>query len=112
MPYRVLTNHLHKRKEKMKTNYILLFALMLMVSLKSSAQIFSGRVIGENQLPVEYATVALLSVPDSALVGGAVTDSKGVFKITAQDAGPYLCLLWAIRSSFRGLRLLWRKISR
>ncbi|CAG9897735.1 hypothetical protein predicted by Glimmer/Critica [Bacteroides ovatus V975] len=32
MPYRVLTNHLHKRKEKMKTNYILLFALMLMVS--------------------------------------------------------------------------------
>lgn len=58
--------------------------------LKSSAQIFSGRVIGENQLPVEYATVALLSVPDSALVGGAVTDSKGVFKITAQDAGPYL----------------------
>ena len=90
MPYRVLTNHLHKRKEKMKTNYILLFALMLMVSLKSSAQIFSGRVIGENQLPVEYATVALLSVPDSALVGGAVTDSKGVFKITAQDAGPYL----------------------
>ena len=49
----------------MKTNYILLFALMLMVSLKSSAQIFSGRVIGENQLPVEYATVALLSVPDS-----------------------------------------------
>ena len=35
----------------MKTNYILLFALMLMVSLKSSAQIFSGRVIGENQLP-------------------------------------------------------------
>ena len=53
MPYRVLTNHLHKRKEKMKTNYILLFALMLMVSLKSSAQIFSGRVIGENQLPVE-----------------------------------------------------------
>ena len=74
----------------MKTNYILLFALMLMVSLKSSAQIFSGRVIGENQLPVEYATVALLSVPDSALVGGAVTDSKGVFKITAQDAGPYL----------------------
>lgn len=65
----------------MKTNYILLFALMLMVSLKSSAQIFSGRVIGENQLPVEYATVALLSVPDSALVGGAVTDSKGVFKI-------------------------------
>ena len=87
---------------------------MLMVSLKSSAQIFSGRVIGENQLPVEYATVALLSVPDSALVGGAVTDSKGVFKITAQDAGPYLLSvsLWAIRSSFRGLRLLWRKISR
>ena len=39
---------------------------------------------------MEYATVALLSVPDSALVGGAVTDSKGVFKITAQDAGPYL----------------------
>ena len=34
---------------------------------------------------MEYATVALLSVPDSALVGGAVTDSKGVFKITAQD---------------------------
>lgn len=29
----------------MKTNYILLFALMLMVSLKSSAQIFSGGLL-------------------------------------------------------------------
>jgi len=74
----------------MKTKYILLFALMLMASLHSSAQIFRGRVVGEKQLPVEFATVALLSVQDSVLVGGTVTDDKGLFKITAPDAGPYL----------------------
>lgn len=74
----------------MKTKYILLFAVMLMVSLYSSAQIFRGRVVGEKQLPVEFATVALLSVQDSVLVGGTVTDDKGLFKITAPDAGPYL----------------------
>lgn len=30
------------------------------------------------------------SVPDSALVGGAVTDSKGVFKNNGTGCGPYL----------------------
>lgn len=74
----------------MKTRNILLFVLVCMFALKSTAQIVSGRVVSEKQLPVEFATVALLSVPDSVLVGGTVTDDKGTFKITAPDAGPYL----------------------
>lgn len=86
----LIITYLITKKKKMKTKYILLFALMLMASLNASAQIFRGRVVGEKQLPVEFATVALLSVQDSVLVGGTVTDNKGLFKITAPDAGPYL----------------------
>ena len=56
----------------------------------TSAQMFSGRVVDDKKVPVQYATVALLSVADSLLIDGAVTDDDGTFKIAAPENKPYL----------------------
>lgn len=44
-----------------------------------------GRVIDENGESLEYASVALLSVKDSAFIGGAVTNSNGDFVIPCAE---------------------------
>ena len=42
--------------------YSILLVLLLIVSLNAPAQMFSGRVLDDQKIPVQYATVALLSV--------------------------------------------------
>ncbi len=70
--------------------YSILFVLLLIVSLNASAQMFSGRVLDDQKIPVQYATVALLSVADSSLISGTVTDEQGIFKIEVSESKPYL----------------------
>lgn len=70
--------------------YSILLALLLIVSLNASAQMFSGRVVDDQKVPVQYATVTLLSVADSSLIGGTVTDEQGTFKIAVYESKPYL----------------------
>lgn len=70
--------------------YSILFILLLIVSLNASAQMFSGRVLDDQKIPVQYATVALLSVADSSLISGTVTDEQGIFKIEVSESKPYL----------------------
>lgn len=70
--------------------YSILLALLLIVSLNASAQMFSGRVVDDQKVPVQYATVTLLSVADSSLIGGTVTDEQGTFKIAVSESKPYL----------------------
>lgn len=49
-----------------------------------------GKVVdSDSKVPLEFATVTLLSPKDSSLVDGIVTDQTGYFKLTAQ-AGQYL----------------------
>lgn len=43
-----------------------------------------------NRLPVEFASVAVLKLPDSTLVTGILTDSIGSYKIPKIDIGNYL----------------------
>lgn len=45
-----------------------------------------GKVVNENGEAVEYATVALLTVTDSSVVSGALTDSVGRFSLTTSLA--------------------------
>jgi len=40
-----------------------------------------GKVIDENNIPIELANVALYTLPDSSLIAGSVTDSLGCFLI-------------------------------
>ena len=85
--------------------YSILLVLLLIVSLNASAQMFSGRVLDDQKIPVQYATVALLSVADSSLISGTVTDEQGIFKIEVSESKPicWLCLMWDIKGVFRGL---------
>ena len=44
-----------------------------------------GEVVDENSNPIEFATVSVFSLPDSTLVAGGITDSKGQFEIKLDD---------------------------
>lgn len=50
----------------------------------------SGRLVDEQQHPVEYANVVLLSLPDSAFVTGVVSDAQGAFHLTHSCKGGLL----------------------
>ncbi|MDF1573121.1 MAG: carboxypeptidase-like regulatory domain-containing protein [Bacteroidales bacterium] len=40
--------------------------------------------------PLQYATVALLSAPDSNIVNGMITDNRGRFTVSAESPGDYI----------------------
>lgn len=51
----------------------------------------SGTVVDQQaEAPLQYATVALLSVPDSNIVNGIITDTRGNFTVKADQAGTYI----------------------
>jgi iron complex outermembrane recepter protein len=51
--------------------------------------VIEGKVTDENNLPVEYTTVALYSLPDSTLLKGVIADDKGYFRIEDVKYGVY-----------------------
>ena len=66
----------------MITCYVLLL-ISLTVFAQSGKERFSGRVIDtETNQPVPFATVRLLALPDSTLLGGGATDAIGKFQLS------------------------------
>ena len=60
--------------------------LLISAGLTSYAQeILKGRVTDEDNEPVAYANVALLSKADSTIVSGTVTDEDGTFSIASEE---------------------------
>lgn len=78
----------------MKLGKILLVLIVTLFSLPVMAQTgvdVTGRVVEQgNNLPVEQATVRLLTGKDSVLVGGVVSSSNGSFTIKNVKTGSYL----------------------
>ncbi len=64
----------------------------------------TGKIVDNNQ-PVSYATVSVLSLPDSALVTGAISDDEGVFEITGIKKGNYV-----LKIDFLGYSSLYKNI--
>lgn len=64
----------------------------------------TGTVTEKGKQPVEFASVVLLSLPDSADAGAAITDNKGRFTLENIKAGNYV-----LRISFIGLSPLQSK---
>ena len=60
---------------------IVLFSIMCLVAIASTAQGISGRVIDEQSQPMPFANVVLLNCADSAFIAGAVTKDDGTFSI-------------------------------
>ena len=60
---------------------LVLFSVMCLVAIASTAQGISGRVIDEQSQPMPFANVVLVNRSDSAFVQGAVTKDDGTFTI-------------------------------
>jgi len=58
----------------------LTIAFILFLSFSLQAQL-KGTLIDENQQPVEFANVALFTLPDSVMITGTVSDEKGNFSL-------------------------------
>lgn len=60
---------------------IIIFTALFLCSLNTYAQsTIKGTLLDENKQPVPSANVILLSLPDSTLVKGAISNEKGVFE--------------------------------
>ena len=46
-----------------------------------------GTLIDQDQQPIEFANIALYSLPDSVMITGAVSDEKGDFMLNDNGAG-------------------------
>lgn len=60
---------------------LILFSMMCLVVIASTAQSISGRVIDEQVQPMPFANVVLVNRADSAFITGAVTKDDGTFSI-------------------------------
>ena len=70
-------------KPRKKTIRIWLSVGMLFLSLGASAQVFTGKVVDEQAVPVGYATVALYHKTDSSVIQGGITGEDGRFSLKA-----------------------------
>ena len=65
----------------MKTFRLASLLAALAMGAGLSAQTISGRLVDEQNLPMPYANVVLLSLPDSAYVTGVVSREDGSFQL-------------------------------
>ena len=61
---------------------LILFSLICLVAIASTAQGISGRVIDEQAQPMPFANVVLVNRADSAFIAGAMTKDDGTFSIS------------------------------
>ena len=75
----------------MKKFYAIFTALTLFSTVAKAQQTIRGWITDEQRSPIEYANVIALSVRDSSLVTGAVTDKAGAFQLSVSaDAQVFL----------------------
>ena len=63
---------------------LVLFSVMCLVAIASTAQGISGRVIDEQSQPMPFANAVLLNRADSVFIVGAVTKDDGTFTIETE----------------------------
>lgn len=56
----------------------------LAVQLQAQVTV-TGKVIDEQQQPVPYANIVLLSLPDSAFVAGSISNEEGAFSLNVKE---------------------------
>ena len=85
---------------KLKIAWLLLVSLTASIGL--SAQTVSGKLVDEQNQPLPYANIVLLSLPDSTFVTGTVSAEDGTFSL-ATTVGKQL-----VRISSIGYNTLYR----
>ena len=64
--------------------------LIALTAISISAQNITGKVIDVQNQPVEFANVALYSLPDSTLSTGTATNQNGEFTLVSSGINGYL----------------------
>lgn len=64
----------------------ILFLLLSGLFALVNAQSLTGKIMDENNQPVAYANVVLLSLPDSTFLQGTISDEQGSFSLPATDS--------------------------
>ena len=75
----------------------------LLATLATQAQTLTGKLLDENNQPLPYANIVLLSLPDSAFVAGCVSADDGTFSLNAS------CDRRVIRISSIGYATLYKE---
>lgn len=68
----------------MKSKFLIASILLMGIAPKLLAQNVSGRVVDQDNTPLEFVTVTLLNLPDSMVVRGVITDEVGNFSIDSK----------------------------
>lgn len=66
----------------MKSYHFLLALILVLLPVVSGAQAISGRIVDEQNKPLEFVNVVLLNSDDSSFVQGTVSENDGTFIIT------------------------------
>lgn len=88
----------------MKSKIITLL-MLLVACISTQAQTISGKLIDEQNQPLAYANVVLLSLPDSTFVSGAISDEMGDFRLSKDEKGKL------IRISSVGYLTLYKEVN-
>lgn len=86
----------------MKGLLIIIFSFLFSISY---AQVIQGRIIDEEENPIEYVSVRVLRIEDSSVVTGAYTDLDGFFSIDKINPEVYL-----VRITYSSLETIDRKV--
>ena len=71
----------------------IIFSLLWAVSAISVAQTsFKGTLVSPDQKPISAANILLMSLPDSTLVKGAISNERGFFELPNPSNNPKVVL--------------------
>ncbi len=77
---------------------VLLLSFAVFISLTGKSQTIKGVILsGKDHSAIEFATVALLKLPDSTIINGAQTQTGGIYSFSQIKPGNYF-----IKASFLG----------
>ena len=70
----------------MRANILFCLYFFMGVAVQLQAQVtVTGKVIDEQQQPVPYANIVLLSLPDSTFVAGSISNEEGAFSLNVKE---------------------------
>lgn len=86
----------------MRANILFCLYFFMGVAVQLQAQVtVTGKVIDEQQQPVPYANIVLLSLPDSTFVAGSISNEEGAFSLNKGCASHLIYWLCYCLSSIR-----------
>lgn len=104
-------SHIYSFQYRLITCYVLLL-ISLTVFAQSGKERFSGCVIDtETNQPVPFATVRLLALPDSTLLGGGATDAIGKFQLSVSVPTATKAKSLLLQVSYIGYKPVFHPIS-